>query len=59
MSKKVLLAVGILIILMGVWGILSNCYSAIANIYDPLWHGVLKLIVGAFCVVVALKDKKS
>jgi uncharacterized membrane protein HdeD (DUF308 family) len=59
MSKKVLLGIGILIVLMGVWGILSNYYPKIANVYDPLWHGIFKLIAGTFCIAVALKDKKS
>jgi uncharacterized membrane protein HdeD (DUF308 family) len=59
MSKKVLLAVGILIVIMGIWGMLSNYFPTIANIYDPLWHGILKIIVGAFCIIIALKDKKK
>jgi uncharacterized membrane protein HdeD (DUF308 family) len=59
MSKKILLIVGIVIILMGVWGLLSNFTPTIAYIYDPLWHGILKIIVGAFCMIVALKDKAT
>jgi uncharacterized membrane protein HdeD (DUF308 family) len=59
MSKKVLLIVGLAIILMGIWGMLSNFVPAMALTHDPLWHGVLKLIVGGFCVFVALKDKTA
>jgi hypothetical protein len=44
---------------MGIWGILSNYTPIIAYIYDPLWHGILKIIVGVFCVTVALKDKTT
>ncbi len=59
MSKKTLLIVGLVIVLMGVWGILSNYVSFLWVAYDPLWHGILKLIVGGFCVFVALKDKTT
>jgi hypothetical protein len=57
MSKKVLLIIGIIIILMGIWGTLSTYTPTIAYIYDPLWHGILKLIVGIICVFVSVKDK--
>lgn len=59
MSKKILLIVGITIVLMGIWGILSNYTPTIAYIYDPLWHGILKIIVGVFCMIVALKDRTT
>ena len=59
MSKKVLLIVGLVIIAMGIWGVLSNYVPTMALTYDPLWHGILKLIVGAFCVFVALKEKTA
>ncbi|HPR91473.1 MAG TPA: hypothetical protein PK547_01940 [Candidatus Paceibacterota bacterium] len=59
MSKKILLGVGLVIILMGIWGILSNYISALWIAYDPLWHSIFKLILGGFCVFVALKDKTA
>jgi len=59
MSKKILLIVGLAIIVMGIWGILSNYISSLWITYDPLWHGILKLIVGVFCVFVAIKDKTA
>ena len=57
MSKKTLLIIGLAIILMGIWGILSNYIPSLWITYDPIWHGILKLVIGGFCVFVALKDK--
>lgn len=59
MTKKVLLIVGLVIIAMGAWGILSNYVPTIAYVYDPLWHGILKIVVGGVCVFVSRKDKTA
>ena len=55
MSKTVLIVLGILILLMGIWGLFPSL--AIAGDKDPVWHAILKIIVGVIATWVGVADK--
>ena len=50
MSKKVLMILGIIIVVIGVLGIFNVWIFAAA-----WWYAVIKIVVGAFAVLVSLK----
>ncbi len=59
MTKNFLLVLGVLILLMGVWGVLA-AYSvdlAFGFPVDPWWHAVVKVVLGGAAVYVAYTDK--
>lgn len=43
--------VGILVILMGLWGLVAQSFGVV----DPWWHAVLKIIVGAITVYAGMQ----
>lgn len=57
-SKNVLMVIGALVALMGVWSLLAQ-YTSLPNfgVVDPVWHAVAKILVGGFGVYVAYTDK--
>jgi len=57
-SKNVLMVVGSLVALMGVWALLAQ-YAGLPNLgaTEPVWHAVAKVLIGGFGVYVAYSDK--
>lgn len=57
-SKNVLMAVGAVVALMGVWALLAE-YAGFPALgaTEPVWHAVAKVLVGGFGFYVAYKDK--
>jgi hypothetical protein len=51
-SRMVLMIVGVLILLMGILGVLDLDYAT-----EPMWHAILKIIVGLVALAVAYMDK--
>ena len=54
MSRTVLIIVGILIIAMGLLGLITSYWYK-----DPVWHAILKIVVGIIAVAVGASDKKA
>ena len=54
-TKWTLIVVGLIILIMGVWG-LAGTY---AGVTDPQWHAALKIIVGLVAIAVGWMDKKQ
>jgi hypothetical protein len=59
MTKNFLLVLGVLVLLMGVWGLLAAWSSDLAFGFavDPWWHAVVKVVLGGAAVYVAYTDK--
>ena len=51
MVKKTLLIVGIIVLLMGILAVVPG----LAWGTEPMWHAVLKIVVGAVATWIALK----
>lgn len=54
-TKITLIAVGLIILLMGIWGAVAPGWQ---GVQDPMWHAVLKIIVGLVAIIVGFMDKK-
>ncbi len=54
MSKTFLTILGVVIIAMGIWGLIPAW--RIADVVDPSWHAIVKIIVGVIAVYVGLTD---
>lgn len=59
MSKTFLMVVGVLVALMGFWGlgVYMGWLPAVAEVVDPWWHAALKIVLGLAAVYVAYTDK--
>lgn len=59
MSKTFLMVLGVLVALMGLWGlgVYWGWLPVVAGVSDPWWHAALKVILGAAAVYVAYTDK--
>jgi uncharacterized membrane protein len=55
MVKWTLLIVGIIVILMGILGLIPGLGLG----SEPVWHAVIKIIVGAVALVIAIMGKKK
>jgi len=55
MSRIVLIIVGIIVLIMGIMGIIPGLEMG----SEPVWHAILKIVVGAFGLIVGLIDKKK
>lgn len=53
MSKTFLIIVGILILVMGIMGLTV----VIADVKDPVWHAVAKVVVGLIAIGIGVADK--
>lgn len=53
-SKTFLMIVGVLVLLMGLLGVADVSESFV----EPLWHAVLKILIGLAALVVAYMDKE-
>ena len=51
MVKKALLIVGIILLVMGILAVVPSLACAT----EPMWHAVLKIVVGAVATCIALK----
>jgi len=56
MSKTLLVILGVVILLMGIWGLIPAWH--ISDVADPAWHGILKVIVGLIAIYVGATDKR-
>ena len=59
MSKTFLMVLGVLVVLMGLWGlgVYLDWLPAVSAVVDPWWHAALKVVVGAAAIYVAYTDK--
>lgn len=55
MTKIALIILGILVALMGVLGVIPG----IALGTEPVWHAVVKIIIGLVAVIIGLMSKKK
>lgn len=55
-AKITLIAVGLIVLLMGVWGAAAPGWQ---GVQDPLWHAILKIIVGLVAIAVGFMEKKQ
>ena len=55
MSKITLIIVGVLVLIMGILGAIP----AIGLGSEPIWHAILKIIIGIVAVVIGFMDKKK
>jgi uncharacterized membrane protein HdeD (DUF308 family) len=55
MSKVVLIIIGIIVLIMGIMGLVPGLEIG----SEPMWHAILKTVIGAFGLVVGLADKKK
>lgn len=53
MSKTFLIVIGVLILIMGILGLTV----VIAEVRDPVWHAVLKIVVGLIAIAIGVTDK--
>ena len=54
MSKTLLVIIGVVIVLMGVWALIPAW--KISDVVDPSWHAIVKIIVGLIAVYVGSTD---
>jgi len=54
MSKNALIVLGILVLVMG----LAALFFTYFDVKDPVWHAVLKIIVGIAAIGIGVSDKK-
>jgi hypothetical protein len=59
MSKTFLMVIGVLVALMGLWGLAVSMgwLPVFAEVNDPWWHAALKVVLGGAAVYVASTDK--
>jgi hypothetical protein len=59
MSKTFLMVVGVLVALMGFWGlgVYMGYLPAVSGVVDPWWHAAVKIVLGLAAVYVAYTDK--
>jgi uncharacterized membrane protein HdeD (DUF308 family) len=55
MSKITLIVVGIVVLIMGVLGTIP----AIGLGSEPLWHAIVKIVIGLVAIVIGFMDKKK
>jgi len=55
MSKITLIIVGIIVLIMGILGAIP----AIGLGSEPIWHAILKIIIGLAAAVIGFMDKKK
>jgi len=53
MSKKVLIVVGVLLVLMGIAGLIPAWTWASM----PQWYAILKIVIGLICIYVSKTDR--
>lgn len=58
-SKNVLMVVGGLVALMGLWGlgVYLGWVPGVGDVVDPWWHSVLKVVLGGYAFYVAYSEK--
>lgn len=54
MSKITLIIVGILVAVMGILGVIPG----ISLGTEPVWHAIVKIIIGLIAIIIGLADKK-
>ena len=57
-TKWTLVGVGIIVLLMGIWGLAAGT-AGWEGVVDPWWHAVMKIIVGIVAVAIGFMDKSS
>ena len=59
MSKTFLMVLGVIVALMGLWGlgVAMEWLPVVANVNDPWWHAAAKIVIGLGAVYVAYTDK--
>lgn len=57
MTKTVLMIVGVLLVVMGIWAAVPAW--AIMDVVLPLWHAIITIVVGVVCLAVASQGKKA
>ncbi len=55
MSKITLIIVGIIVAVMGILAVIPG----IALGSEPLWHSVVKIIIGLIAIIIGLADKRK
>lgn len=55
MSKTLLIILGVVILIMGIWGLVPAW--SIAGVTDPGWHAIAKIVVGLIAIYVGTTDK--
>ena len=59
MSKTFLMVLGVLVVLMGLWGlgVYLDWLPSVSGVVDPWWHSALKVVLGLVAVYVSYTDK--
>jgi uncharacterized membrane protein YuzA (DUF378 family) len=59
MSKTFLMVLGVLVALMGFWGlgVYLDWLPVVSGVVDPWWHSVFKILLGLAAVYVSYTDK--
>jgi len=55
MSKIALIILGILVAAMGVLAVIPG----IALGSEPLWHSIVKIVIGIIAIIIGVADKKK
>lgn len=55
MSKVTLIILGLVIVVMGVLALIPSIDLA----DEPTWHSIVKVVVGALAVIIAIADRKK
>ena len=55
MKKIMLIIVGILLLVMGIMGLVPG----LALGTEPVWHAIVKIVIGAIALLIALKKDKQ
>jgi len=59
MSKTFLMVLGVLVALMGLWGlaVYLEWLPVVVEVVDPWWHAALKIVLGVAAIYVSYTDK--
>lgn len=59
MSKTFLMVLGVLVALMGLWGlgVYLEWLPSVSGVVDPWWHAAFKIVLGLAAVYVSYTDK--
>jgi hypothetical protein len=57
MAKTTLIILGVVIVLMGIWGLIPAW--RISGAIDPAWHAVVKIVVGLIAIYIGAADKSK
>lgn len=57
-SRTVLMVLGVVTVVMGLMALIPDT-GYWANATEPMWHAIVKIVVGAFAIYVGATDKPA